>query len=188
MISVEQMRKLEHEAFERGATVEELMERAGKACAEEIEKRLGTGIRIAVFIGPGNNGGDGLVAARYLNEKNDVVVVLVKEPKTDAAKLNYQRAREAGMEFGNVEDAVVIVDAMLGIGARNPLRGEIREACIMINGMAGFKVSIDVPTGVGADGDIDADAVRPNATICLHDCKEGCEKAGGELWIADIGL
>ncbi len=189
MISVEEMRRLEEDAFASGVRIEDLMERAGKACAEEIEKRLGAGKKLAIFTGPGNNGGDGFVAARYLNERNDVVVVLVKEPKTDVARMNHQRAREAGVEFGDVEDADIIVDAMLGIGARGALRGEIREACRRINQMGGFKVAIDVPTGVDADsGERDDDAVRPDATICLHDCKKGCANEGGELWVVNIGL
>lgn len=188
MISAREMRRLEEKAFAKGVTIDSLMERAGKACADEIEKRLGTGKKIAIFVGPGNNGGDGLVAARYLGRKNDVTVVLVKEPKTDSAKLNYQRAKEAGVKFGDAEGADIIIDAMLGIGARNPLRGEILEACLRINGMGGFKVALDVPSGLDADGEADENAVRADATICLHDCKLGCEKTGGELWIVDIGL
>jgi hydroxyethylthiazole kinase-like uncharacterized protein yjeF len=193
MISVEEMRKLEEKAFASGVDVDELMERAGKACAEEIEERLGTGKKIAVFIGPGNNGGDGLVAARYLKKSNNVSLVLVKEPSTGAAKKNLERAKKAGLGFSGVRDADVIIDAMLGIGAKGELRGEIREACRRFNLMAGFKIAIDVPTGVDADsGESDGDAARVDATICLHECKQGCAKAGknisGELWIVDIGL
>jgi hydroxyethylthiazole kinase-like uncharacterized protein yjeF len=189
MISVDRMRHLEERAFASGVTIESLMERAGKACALEIERRLGTGKKIAIFIGPGNNGGDGLVAARYLREKNDVVVVVVEEPKTDVAKLNLQRAKEAGVEFADADSADIIIDAMLGIGARGALRGEIREACRKINLMDGFKVAIDVPAGLDADsGEKDIGALKADATICLHDCKKGCETGAGEQWIVDIGL
>lgn len=188
MISAQEMRELEGRAFASGTTVEELMERAGKACADEIEKRLGTVKKIAIFIGPGNNGGDGLVAARYLHGKNDVSVVLVREPATDAAKMNHKRAKDAGVRLADCDEADIIIDAMLGIGARGPLRGEIRNACIRINRMKGFKVALDVPSGVDADGNVDADSVKADATICLHECKKGCEKTGGELWVVDIGL
>jgi NAD(P)H-hydrate epimerase len=189
MISVDEMRQLEEKAFSSGVKIEDLMERAGKACADEIETRLGTGKKIVLFIGPGNNGGDGLVAARYLNQNNDVSIVLVKEPKTDVAKMNLQRAKEAGVKFTDESDAEIIVDAMLGIGAKGALRGEIKEACRKINLMKGFKIAIDVPSGLDADsGEEDEDAIKADSTICLHDCKKGCEKAAGELWIVDIGL
>lgn len=193
MISVGKMRELEKRAFANGATIDGLMERAGKACADEIERRLGSGKRICVFIGPGNNGGDGLVAARHLNDKNEVMLIIVKEPGTESARRNLKRAIEAGIRSGEAGDADILVDALLGIGARGALRGEIARACQRINGMEGFKVAIDVPTGMDADsGECDPDAVRADATICLHDCKQGCAKAGesitGNLWIVDIGL
>lgn len=193
MITVREMRELEEHAFENGATVDSLMERAGRACADEIGKRLGAGKKIVVFVGPGNNGGDGLVAARYLGKNNEVSLVIVKEPRTEAAKKNLERAKDAGLGCAPACDADIIIDAMLGIGARGALRGEIKEACMEFNRIKGFKIAIDVPTGVDADsGESDDDAVRADATICLHECKQGCAKAGknirGELWTVGIGL
>lgn len=198
MISVSEMRRLEEEKFAKGTTVLELMERAGRECAKLIESKLGTGARIIIFCGPGNNGGDGLVCARYLRERNDVTVVLPIDPKTEAAKANHERAKAEGVKFGSVDEtrcapAEIVVDALLGIGAKGSLRGSIKEICVMINSRKGFKVSVDVPTGMDADsGECDPDAVKPNATICIHAPKSGEEKAGkektGELWVADIGL
>ncbi len=194
MITVKGMRQLEEMAFASGATVEELMEKAGKRCAELVESRLGTGKKILVFCGPGNNGGDGLVCARHLNERNDVSVILVKEPSTEVARKNLEKAKEAGVEIASSCDkADIIIDALLGIGAKGALRGEIKGACRIINGMGGFKVSIDVPTGMDADtGECDEHAVKPDATICIHAPKAGEIKAGkektGMLWVVDIGL
>jgi NAD(P)H-hydrate epimerase len=87
----------------------------------------------------------------------------------------------------------VVVDALLGIGAKLPLRGEIKEAAKLINSYNAYKVSIDVPTGMDADtGETDLDFVKPDATIALHAVKTGMEKAGkektGEIWVLDIGL
>ena len=133
MLTVKRMRELEEKAFASGTTVEELMERAGRKCAELIESKLGAGKRILVFCGPGNNGGDGLVCARYLNEKNEVSVILVKEPGTDIAKKNLSRAKEAGVEISaSCDKADIIIDALLGIGAKGALRGEIKGACRII--------------------------------------------------------
>ena len=197
-VSVKEMRELEENAFASGITVLELMERAGRECAGLIESKRGTGNRILIFCGPGNNGGDGLVCARYLNEKNKVVVAIPIESKTDAAKTNYRRAEDAGIriisleEAGNME-ADIVVDALLGIGTKGTLRGEMRDACVLINSVKAYKISIDVPTGLDAEGgERNSDAVKPDATICIHAPKTGEVKAGkqvtGELWIADIGL
>lgn len=193
-ITVREMRELEEKAFARGTTVLELMERAGKECARLIESKLGTGKKILVFCGSGNNGGDGLVCARYLSKNNDVRLILSTEPKTEAAKENLGKAQEAGVEtVDSVGQADIIVDALLGIGTKGPLRGSIKEACEIINAADAYKISIDIPTGMDAEtGECDSDSVKPDATICIQAPKTGEINAGkeatGELWTAEIGL
>jgi len=192
------MRSLEEKAFAGGVTVLELMERAGKECARIIETERGTGNSILIFCGPGNNGGDGFICARYLAAKNDVLVIVPIEPKTGAAKINYKKVLESGIKFIGMNEAAkvradIVIDALLGIGAKGALQGPVKEACKLINSLDSFVVSIDVPTGMDAEtGECDLDAVKPNATICIHAPKTGEIKAGknktGELWIADIGL
>jgi len=192
------MRALEEKAFAKGVTVAELMERAGRECARLIEAKRGTGNTILVVCGPGNNGGDGLVCARYLAEKNDVTIVMPLEPKTDAAKANFELAEAAGLRFASMSETPalkpdIVVDALLGIGAKPGLRGEILDACMLINSFDTFTISIDIPTGMDADtGECDPDSVIPNATICIHAPKSGEIRAGatktGLLWVADIGL
>ncbi|MBU0591805.1 NAD(P)H-hydrate epimerase [Candidatus Micrarchaeota archaeon] len=199
-ISVKKMRELEENAFANGTTVLELMERAGKACADMIKNKYSARNAI-VFCGPGNNGGDGLVCARYLVDFGfGVSVILPIEPKTDATKTNYERAKSAGVVFVKLDDLqdnenrfYIVIDALLGIGAKGKLRGEIKKSCQLINSMSGFKISIDIPTGMNADtGECDPDYVEPDATIGIHAPKTGEIKAGkkktGESWIVDIGL
>ena len=190
-ITVQEMRDLEEKRFQEGLDIMVLMERVGKNCAEIIEERYGRGKWIVVFCGPGNNGGDGYVCARYLSGRNDVGIVMAAEPKTTPAKANYEKAKDLIVD--SVEDADIIVDAMLGTGQTPPLRGRIKELCKKINRMKGFKVAIDVPSGKDADsGETDEDFVRCDATICLHAPKIGVLKAGnektGELWTIDIGI
>ncbi|MBN2121929.1 NAD(P)H-hydrate epimerase [Candidatus Micrarchaeota archaeon] len=225
-ISVSRMRELDSKAVAAGTPVLELMERAGRECAKFIGGEFGEGKRILVFCGPGNNGGDGLVCARYLHKGNSVRICVVGEPKTPAAKGNLLRAKKAGVGIiafgGDGEGAVaageakadwkaalkelgeelksadMVVDALLGVGAKLPLRGKMLDACRLINSSAGFAkppkiVSIDVPTGMDADtGKTDYDAVAPDITICMHAPKIGELKAGerktGRLVVADIGL
>lgn len=209
-ISVSEMRELEENTFNSGVTVLELMERAGKECARLIEEKIQdwkqeTGYRklsVVLFCGPGNNGGDGLVCARYLKNKGfDVSVVLPIAPKTEVAKTNLKRAEEAHVRIVRMEEIInrqtyIVIDALLGIGAKGELRGLIKEACILINEMKAngcFVISLDVPTGLDADsGECDPGSVKANATICIHAPKTGEVNARkqrtGELWIADIGL
>ena len=90
------------------------------------------------------------------------------------------------------KSADVIVDALLGIGAKDGLRSPIKEACDIINSSEAVKISIDVPTGMDADtGEVDKHAVLPDATLCIHAAKKGIAKEwgkSGRLWIVDIGL
>ncbi len=192
-ISVRKMRKIEEKAFASGITVLELMERAGSECAKLIESKMGTGKKILIFCGPGNNGGDGLVCARYLQKKNEVAVVIPIEPKTEAAKANLERARKAGIRIEqDIPDESlkpdIVIDALLGIGASGPLRGNIRELCRTINRLPGKKISIDVKSGADlVHNKLDEDSVRADAVICIHAPKAG-QDSGEELWVADIGL
>jgi len=195
-ISVGKMRKLEENAIKKGVTVLELMEKAGKECAKNIESKYGTGKTIVIFCGPGNNGGDGYSIARNLIRENVVFIVKTMDPRTEEAKLQYDHAIEEGAdEIGSViiGDFDVVIDALLGIGAKGELRGEIRKACRRINSLSGTKISIDIPTGMDADtGECDEDAVTPDVTICIQAPKIGEIKAGkektGELVAVDIGL
>ncbi len=197
-ITIAEMREMEEKAYSAGTTERELMERAGRGCAGIIERNTGKDNSILVFCGPGNNGGDGLVCARYLSTKSNVAAVVLSEPKTEISRINLERAKDAGVKIIPLEDAhsfphTVIVDALLGIGARLPLGGRVKEACDIINSSSGFTISIDAPTGMDADtGEKDVSAVKPDATICIQEPKKGIVLGGesntGELWILDIGL
>jgi hydroxyethylthiazole kinase-like uncharacterized protein yjeF len=204
-ITAAKMQELEEYAISKGSTIPLLMENAGKKCAMLIHEAFGEGNNILVFCGPGNNGGDGLVCARYLNPSNSLKICLVGEPKTPAAMENLLRAKKDGIEIISLKDAEslprapgIIIDAMLGLGASLPLRGEVKEACRLINSAAASPgrqkvISIDVPTGMDSDtGETDEDALSPYATICMHAPKDGEIKAGkaktGKLWVVDIGL
>ncbi|QDA32205.1 NAD(P)H-hydrate dehydratase [Thermococcus indicus] len=147
-----------------GITPYQLMENAGAGVARTIEKRFGTGLRVAVFSGTGNNGGDGFVAARHLSFDNDVTLFLVG----DEAKIRSEEARHnweilKGLDFVEIrllKDSAyvksldlggfdVIVDALLGAGTRGEPREPIRSAIEKINEYAGRAkiVSVDLPSG-----------------------------------------
>ncbi|NJF25769.1 NAD(P)H-hydrate dehydratase [Thermococcus sp. Bubb.Bath] len=147
-----------------GISPVQLMENAGSGVARTIEERFGKGLRIAVFSGTGNNGGDGFVAARHLSFDNDVTLFLAG----DEAKIRSEEARHnweilKGLDFVGIKilkdssqiQALdlsgfdVIVDALLGAGTRGEPREPIRSAIEKINEYAGKAkiVSIDLPSG-----------------------------------------
>jgi len=194
-----------------------LMENAGRALADEIARRLGgvKGRRIVVVAGLGNNGGDGLVAARHLASlgANVAVVLLGREDaiRTEEAKANWaalkkmflsvklyqastpEELRRAWSELG-AEKADVIIDAIFGTGVRGPIRSPFSDAIELINASRGLVVAVDVPSGLNPDtGDPSEPTVKAGLTITMHKPKPGllapeAEEFVGELVIAGIGM
>jgi NAD(P)H-hydrate epimerase len=180
-----------------------LMERAGLASARTIlERHPGPGSAL-VLVGPGNNGGDGMVVARHLSEAGWRVRVLApegREPSTPDAAVMAEIARTLGLAAGTADpgevrasDAAVVVDALLGTGAHGAPRGALAEVVAALDGRTGV-IALDVPTGVDADtGRVAGRAVRAEATITYHGDKPGLRVApgrehAGEVTVADIGI
>ncbi|HVL87712.1 MAG TPA: NAD(P)H-hydrate dehydratase [Candidatus Thermoplasmatota archaeon] len=184
---------LDGNAAALGVPTWRLMEAAGRAVAAQVLALSPR--RVLVLCGPGNNGGDGLVAARVLSAHGPVSVV-TSHP---AARLR-GLAREAlrllprdvpvvegpsqGRLEGMLAEADVVVDALVGAGLAGPLREPVRGMVEAANRRARRIVSVDVPSGLGHDG-----AVRPVLTVALHDVKEGTTEANsGRIVVADIGI
>lgn len=201
-----EMHALEMNAEYFGVSPLQLMENAGSAIAREIAKRFDATNRIAIYAGTGGNGGDGCVAARHLAELGYTVhLILVgraEEIRRDVVKNNWTALNfmtdsvtitiaEDSSLVPRIDDAVG-VDALLGVGARGPLRQPILGAVKAFNASSCFKVSVDVPTGVNCNtGDVDDIAVQADLTITFHKAKPGLLKAKkyvGELVVAAIGL
>jgi len=209
VVTGEQMAEIDRLSSEAGVPTLELMERAGEAivtkAAEMVSGLMGT--RLAIICGKGNNGGDGLVAARLLKKYSTQVTVLLvgrAEELTGAPKTNFVRAVEAGIQIEEGADgasvqraceaAHLVIDALLGTGIRGPVRGAAAEAIHAMN-LAGRPIlAVDVPSGVDADtGEVATEAVRADHTITLGLAKWGLlnypgAEYAGELTIADIGL
>ncbi len=138
VVTAEQMRSLEAAAAATGLGYDEMMERAGEAVAEALDDlNLAEETAILVLVGPGNNGGDGLVAARSLHERGAHVTCYIWKRDTEGDD-NYQRVSELGIEIiRQSEDAdlarfrevlassQVVIDALLGTGASGPPRGDL---------------------------------------------------------------
>jgi hydroxyethylthiazole kinase-like uncharacterized protein yjeF len=200
------MRRLELNAEYYGVSRRLLMENAGHGVALEVASRFKPGKSILVVCGLGGNGGDGFVAARHLSCMGFKVRVILagraKDISDKAAFENWgvlQFLRDT-ISVKEVYDSAlaprakadVVIDALLGTGARGSLRPPILQLVERINEADAFRVSVDVPTGVDADtGAVAGEAVKANLTVTFHRSKGGFKKAKkyvGEQVVKDIGL
>src|SRR5687768_4745467 len=164
VVTVAEMRALEQRTFASGTAEDDLMERAGRAVAEAVveyvprtERR-----RLLALVGKGNNGGDALIAARHLRDHAGmrVALYLLAARGTDPLLVPFgdsevviHSARSRPRLRALLADADVVLDGILGIGARLPLEGAIAEAleeCRAVHPRSQRRVAIDVPTGVNA--------------------------------------
>ncbi|MCI4371850.1 MAG: NAD(P)H-hydrate epimerase, partial [Thermoplasmata archaeon] len=194
MITPMEMRVLDRNALHAGISTLDLMEAAGKAVADVARSEFSVaGKRVLVVCGTGNNGGDGLVAARHLAKEGRVTVLLARPPDqfaTEEARTNFGRLRDvellAGLDRSEeaMEEADLVIDALLGIGTEGSLREPFATLVRQINASRKPVLSVDVPSGFGTDV-----CVRPTATVALHDVKEGMTpENSGRIRVADIGI
>lgn len=172
-----------------GVPIDALMENAGEAVAETIMNEVGTGKRIAVVCGVGNNAGDGFVTARNLMRYNDVTVLLANPPaeiRTDNAKRAFVKVKHissssVGVNFSKFD---LVVDALLGTGTIKEVREPYRTLINRINESETFVVSVDVPSGLGTDIQVNADI-----TVTFTGVKEGMTpENSGRIILQDIGI
>jgi NAD(P)H-hydrate epimerase len=217
MITTDRMAAVDANAAALGVPRKQLMESSGNAVAREVRAVADPGATVALVCGRGNNGGDALVAARFL-KGYDVRVHLLGRPetiRTDIARENWaalggaEIPREAvtdsrGLDLTGPDggDPDVIVDAMLGSGISGGLREPERTAADAINASDATVVAVDVPSGIDADtgdptggsgaADVDADeeAVHVDAdrVVTFHDEKPGLAALDAAVTVADIGI
>jgi NAD(P)H-hydrate epimerase len=219
-ISAETMTGTDRRAQALGIPEERLMEHAGTAVAAAVRAlavdldRWGSG-PIVILCGPGNNGGDGFVAARRLALAGAAVIVAFvaadARPRGPTAARNWDRiardegivkvhlgvARDVAMFALGVEKAAVVVDALLGTGVRGALREPIRSAVEVVGQAraAGVPVvAVDTPTAVDlSSGEPSEPAVVADLTVTFHRPKTGLltrrgAAYAGKVLVAPIGI
>ncbi len=205
MITSTEMRILEQNSVALGIPTRLLMENAGAAVAKIIVNKFGKRGKAVVFAGKGGNAGDGFVAARHLAQfgfKVDVVLLYDKDEINNVdTKENLKILEKMSSSVKLLRRTIdvlepvkadIIIDAILGVGVKPPLREPVKTAIEILNESVGYKVSVDVPSGLNPDtGEIAGNAVKANLTVTFHDTKPGLIKAKeyvGELHVAKIGI
>ncbi len=196
-ITALQMKILDANSEWFGVSVIDLMENAGKGIAAEANK---LGKSFVILCGPGNNGGDGFAAARYLKSKPKIF--FIARPKGMEAYENYLKAKNYKpilLTKDNLKEleteiskADVIIDAFLGTGVHGKL-GEPFKTAIKLANKSGKKIiAVDVPTGLDIDtGKVPDLAINADVTVALHAAKVGLlknSKCSGKVVIVNIGI
>lgn len=200
--TVAQMRAAENAAIDAGTGVEELMRRAGSAMFAAIAGQLGelAGKSATVLVGPGSNGGDGVIVAARLAGAGCRVRLICSRRRADAvAVAGASPAIELvpyapGAVQRSAADSELVVDALLGIGSAPPLRGTVARMLGEVGAPAALRVALDMPSGIDArTGAADPAAFAADLTICAGPCKLGvlqfpARPRAGRILTTDIGL
>ena len=211
-VTAAEMREIDRRAIEEfGIPGNQLMEKAGEAVARAAAQLAGPPPKkILVLAGKGNNGGDGLVAARFLHDRGHHVEVLLfserEKLKADPARNFVENAKRSiptrivGEYFawetvpGILQSPDVVIDALFGVGLDKPLKEPYLGLVKQLNRENKKVVSADIPSGLQADtGEILGDCVRASVTVTMGLLKKGFyegegPKVTGRIVVADIGI
>lgn len=204
VVTVERMRALERQAeADYGLTSETLMANAGRGIAEIVRGAIGgdvAGTTVLVLVGPGNNGGDGRVAAQHLAEAGaQIGEFLWKERQLLIGGQEVAVEDDLDVLRGVLEQTDVVLDALLGTGHGRPLDAVMRRALALVDEERARRpelvvAAVDLPSGLNADtGAVDPGTLRADLTVTLAFPKMGMfifPGAGmvGELVVGAIGL
>jgi NAD(P)H-hydrate epimerase len=214
IVSVAQMRAIEQAADASGLTYDQMMQNAGQSVAQAVRERFGplSGKRIALLIGSGNNGGDGLVAGYHLARDGAEIIAYLTKPREEA-DVNFKRLKDMGVLLASaredqrgrvlmkmMETADVVIDAVLGTGFELPLKGTAKQVLARAKGALEkarprpIVVAVDCPSGLDCDsGEVAPEVIAADLTVTLAAAKPGLfrfpgAQYTGEVVIGDIGL
>jgi hydroxyethylthiazole kinase-like uncharacterized protein yjeF len=198
LLTVAEMGRADRAAVARGVPSEQLMEAAGRAVAEAVMARAGPR-RTLVLCGPGNNGGDGFVAARHLHGAGwpvRVALLGVRDGLKGDAALNARRWSTAvePLDPACLDGAELVIDALFGAGLARPLEGAVKAVVEALGARRIPVVAVDVPSGLHGDtGQALGAAPQAALTVTFFRRKPGHVLLPGRLLcgetvVADIGI
>lgn len=208
IVTKEEMRQIEINSLNYDLTFGRLMENAGSAATTFIRQTLGVeGLNCLVFCGNGNNGGDGFVAARKLDEYGaNVVIILTGGTSFSEESLGMlEQAESLGIPILSLsedadkleplmEQCDIIIDAIYGTGFRGELKDNAKAAAKLINSAIAAVISFDIPSGIECDsGKISEDAVEADFTVVFDSLKPlhinpRAIKYCGKIEVVNIGV
>jgi len=202
-LTADATRYLETYTMKAGLSGTVLMENAGRSVAEEIIRRFpDRETTVLVMCGKGNNGGDAVVCARWLlaSGYKSVTLFYTGERSSMGHELSLQitvlSRAFPGVRFGGIKDKDysyvnrrydVIVDGMYGIGLNRPLSDDDSRMIRYLNSKSGYKVAVDIPSGIGATGgSVQGEAFRADLTVTFGSSKTGMYFGQGRLYCGEI--
>lgn len=195
ILTSEAMRAAEQSAIDAGTSVETLMERAGAALAEAAVGFAGPK-PVLILTGPGNNGGDGYVAARHLVRRGMAVrVAALDDPRSPAARTarsSFDGRVEPLSE--HTEPAPMLIDALFGTGLKRGLKSSVKKQLSRLSNLAAVRVACDLPSGVDSDSGAEFSPI-PLFDLCVtfgalkpaHRLMPAMARCG-RVVLADIGI
>ncbi|MGK7930044.1 MAG: NAD(P)H-hydrate dehydratase [Microcystaceae cyanobacterium] len=175
IVNASQMQQIEERLFAAGMPVAALMEKVANLCAQWLENAYSVQKypHVGCIIGPGHNGGDGLVIARELHLKGYQVSVYCPLDKLkDLTTQHAQYAKNLGIPFykniQSLETCHLIIDGLFGFNLTRPLKEELAKAVNLVNSWQIPTVSIDIPSGLHTDtGEVLGIAIKATHSLCL---------------------
>jgi hydroxyethylthiazole kinase-like uncharacterized protein yjeF len=171
-----------------------LMENAGRAVADEVSRRFPDAETVMVLCGPGNNGGDGFVAARHLRERGYKVRLgfngdPTRLPTDAAAMAKLWSEGRVKLSADLLVGSDVVVDALFGAGLARPIEGAFAELIDDVNASGLPVVAIDVPSGIyGTTGEVRGTAIEGISTVTFFRLKPGHLLLPGRLHCGEVKL
>jgi ADP-dependent NAD(P)H-hydrate dehydratase / NAD(P)H-hydrate epimerase len=194
LLTAEEMGRADTLAVASGVAGATLMENAGRAVAEEVARRFPDHDSVVVLCGPGNNGGDGFVAARYLTEKGYKVRLgfdgdEARLPADAAAMAQRFAGTREPLGKGLLDQADIVVDALFGAGLTRPIEGKLAKLIEAVNASKLPVIAVDVPSGIdGTTGEVRGIAVRATATVTFFRLKPGHLLLPGRIYCGEVSL
>ena len=198
LLTTREMAEADRLAVSRGTPSIELMENAGRAVADAVSASVGTIRPAVVFAGPGNNGGDGFVAARLLSERGYSVDLRllgdVDRLQGEAATAAKRYRGPIGPVTGEIPPAAIVIDALFGAGLARDVDGEAAAAINAIHSSGAHVIAVDLPSGINGDtGAVQGTAIRAAETVTFFRKKPGHVLLPGRVYcgritVAEIGI